>query len=493
MACDEDSRAQVIAAHGIDALEDDPELAAIARFASQLCEVPVASITIVEAERQLFLAREGIEERETPRSTSFCATTMLGKEPLVVTDASGDPRFADFAVVTGPMNLRFYAGAPLVAEDGTPLGALCVLDSVPRPDGLTPLQVEGLKVLAQCVVQRMTCNRVLLKAASDKEESQARLRTVIDSMPQIAWSSDNQGRFDYFNARWHEVTGREPPSVTAEWEPALHPDDWDAVVNEWSERLASNEVFEAQYRLLQADGTYRWVMSKGVPLIDANSDALRWYGTITDIEESHREAEARELLTGELSHRIKNIFAVISSLVSLTSRNRPEAKDYTAELSDKIRALGRAHDFVHPSSRDKGNSLHGLLEVLLQPYANNGAKTADDSSGGRVAVVGGTVPVNPRSATPLALVFHEFATNAAKYGALSVPDGKITVSIANKGDQVEIEWCETNGPEPDGNDRVGFGSRLVEMTVTSQLRGELVREMRPEGFVARLTLPITAL
>ena len=494
--CSADMRAQVLASHGLESLQDDPELARIVKFAAKLCDVPVSMVTVVETDRQWFLAREGSDERETPRSTSFCAHAMLGTDTLVVPDATKDPRFADFALVTGPENIRFYAGAPLVAADGTAIGSLCVIDVVPRPDGLEAFQIEGLETLAESVLCRMHHNRERLEAKSRLEFSETRMRTILDGVPQIAWSSDAQGRFDYFNRRWTEVTGGAEPTYAQDWEPFIHSDDWQEVLDLWKTCFKTLTPFESEYRLIQSDGSYRWVLARAVPISPSGETSMRWSGTITDMDEVYRYRESRELLALELSHRIKNIFAVVSGLISLTSRSRPEAGDFAAELNDKVRALGRAHDFVRPVDNEKGDSLHGLLSELMKPYVE-----ADED---RVTVAGDGITIGVKSATPLALVFHEFATNAAKYGALSVPGGKVSVSLArnssgeNDDEFATIEWRESGGPAPDtGNDgsakHEGFGTRLVEMTVTSQLRGQLQREMRPEGFMARLTIPLSAL
>lgn len=502
-------REKILESHGLDALQDDPEINAIVEFAAELCDTPLSTVTVVEADRQWFLSRQGTEERETPRSTSFCAHSMQGTKPLVVPDATKDPRFADFSLVTGPENIRFYAGAPLHAKDGTPIGALCVIDTVPRPEGLTSFQLKGLETLAQSVTCRMWHNRERRVAESKLETSRVRLRTILDSLAQIAWSADASGEFDYFNARWKEVTGAEPPKTAQDWGPFVHPEEFEAVLAEFLQCVKSGTPYEGRYRLKQHDGSYRWVLARARPMGSKMGSRMRWAGTVTDVDDTYRHSEKNKLLALELSHRIKNIFAVVSGLISLTSRNRPDAKIFAEELNSKIRALGRAHDFVRPVDNEMGDSLHGLLEILLKPYA--------EQASGRVTVRGDGVTIGVQSATPLALVFHEFATNAAKYGALSVPEGRVAVTLTHtdeapaeqdgdagdgtsdtkKGFAV-IEWQEIGGPTPVAGSPAdpqhqGFGTRLVEMTVTSQLRGKLEREMRPEGFMARLTLPISSL
>ncbi|WP_156494507.1 GAF domain-containing protein, partial [Erythrobacter sp. HI0019] len=107
--CDEDKRLAVLAAHGTKGMVDDPELQELVDLVAKLCDVPMAMVTVVEEGRQLFLTRTGIDARETPRPTSFCAHAMLGAEPMVVPDAREDARFTDNPLVTDEPHIRFYA------------------------------------------------------------------------------------------------------------------------------------------------------------------------------------------------------------------------------------------------------------------------------------------------------------------------------------------------------------------------------------------------
>src|SRR3569832_735175 len=151
---DESARAAVLASYDLAELRDTPELRAITDFAAALCEAPIALVSLVEEARQTFIARTGLDATETPRETSFCAQAMLGDTIMVVPDATADPRIADFSLVVGGQ-VRFYAGAPLINADGVPLGALCIIDSKPRPAGLTATQLQGLGELAANVMARL--------------------------------------------------------------------------------------------------------------------------------------------------------------------------------------------------------------------------------------------------------------------------------------------------------------------------------------------------
>ena len=478
---DEAERLRVLESFAPDALEDDPELAAIVQFAAKLCNAPVSLVSLVEDTRQRFLAREGLEERETPRDVSFCAHAMLTPELMEVRDATDDPRFADNALVTGDQSIRFYAGQPLISAEGAPLGALCAVDVNPRPEGLSEFQRQGLAVLGQAVMRRLNERRSYLRAQMLLAEREDQLRRMIEGVPQIAWSADAKGNFDYFNARWTEMTGAPPPRLAEEWRPYIHPEDADAVFAEWNRCVSANEEFEIEYRLKTADAGWLWILAQAVPVAERKGDAIRWFGTLTDIDETRQALEERDMLAKELSHRIKNIFAVVTGLAMLKARQKPEHLPFANELTDVLRALGRAHDFARPAGEQGNETLLGLLAAMFAPYT-------DDAGAPRVHVTGADAIISGRAATPFALVFHELATNSAKYGALSADKGHVELTVTDAGEHMALRWQEIGGPPvKDQGDR-GFGSRLVEMSVTGQLRGTWERHFEADGLVVDLTV-----
>jgi len=466
----------------------------IARFAGQLCDAPIALVSVVEEQFQRFLARFGTDLAETPRSQSFCAHAMHGHHVMEVPDAAADPRFADNALVTGAPHIRFYAGAPLVSRDGVPLGALCVVDDRPRA-GLTAFQREGLALLALATLGRLEERRAAREAAHTRAalaESELRFRTLADTMPQMVWSARPDGHNDYFNARWYAFTGvAEGATDGSGWAEVFHPDDRDHAWSLWRDSLANGEPYQIEYRMRRHDGIYRWVLGRALPIRDTDGEITRWFGTCTDIHEQKLALEERELISHELSHRIKNIFAVIAGLIQFTARQRPEFAPAGHDLRERVTALGRAHDFVRPHSLDarpslQRDSLHGLLAELFEPYQLAGEP--------RIAVGGLDVAIDDRAATPIALLFHELATNAVKYGALSRAEGKVTLDVAAEGETTRLVWRETGGPtivSPGTHN--GFGNQLIELSAVRQLGGEVARDWRPEGLVVAVTLPAAAL
>jgi len=323
------------------------------------------------------------------------------------------------------------------------------------------------------------------------QDSNARFRVLTDAMPQMVWATLPDGSHDYFNARWYEFTGVLAGSTDGDgWADVFHPDDRAAAWTAWSHSLATGAPYQIEYRLRHHSGAYRWVLGRALPVRDASGQIRRWIGTCTDIDEARQIAERNELLSRELSHRIKNIFAVISGLINLSARRSPEAGAFAGELQQRIAALGRVHEYVRPQlGRGEvgpdGSTLHALLRELFSPYPDQIR---------RFRIHGDDVPVDDKGATPLALIFHELATNSAKYGALSVTQGIIDIAISLKLGVLTIVWTEVDGPRissPPVED--GFGSRLTTLSAERQLGGSLTRVWNREGLVVTIGLPASGL
>jgi len=299
-------------------------------------------------------------------------------------------------------------------------------------------------------------------------------------MPQMVWSTRPDGFHDYYNARWYEFTGVPAGSTDGEgWNGMFHPDDQERAWARWRHSLETGEPYEIEYRLRHRSGDYRWTLGRALPVRDGRNAIVRWIGTCTDIHDAKMAAEQNELLSRELSHRIKNIFAVISGLIGLSSRHDPAVRGFAKQLQDRVSALGRAHEFARPHSEQSrpvlgASTLIGLLQEIFKPYP------AFDER--RISVTGDDVPIDDRGATPIALVAHELATNAAKYGALSTAEGRVKIEIVRSGAHLRITWKEHDGPPLSGPPaRSGFGTRLAEMSIERQLGGVIRRAWDPAG------------
>ena len=495
-----------------DILDTDPEQAFddVMLLAARICDAPVGMVSLAAGDRQWFKARADLDPPVIGLASSFCRHAMERPGVTLVRDAALDPRFAGDPLVTGASGFRFYAGTPLIDDQGLALGALCVFDTRPRPDGLDETQLMSLDVLARQVMALLERRRALRERRRSDEaataaveaarqvtgklaESDARFQAIADSMPQMVWSSRPDGHHDYYNARWYAFTGAAEGSPLGDaWGEMIHPEDQERARSAWRASLATGEPYEVEYRLLHHSGAYAWTLSRAMPIRNAAGAVTRWFGTGTDIAEMKRLEQAKALLSQELSHRIKNIFAVVSALLALSARQYPEAKAFARAARTRISALARAHEFVRPhteSSRPSldGTTLHAFLHDLFLPY--------DDEAGEpRVIVSGDDADFDDQAATPVALLFHELATNAAKYGALSVPEGRVILTTRRKGDRYVMSWHEQGGPPLRGvPDASGFGSSLLALSVEGQLGGSLGRSWAREGLEVTADIPATAL
>lgn len=319
--------------------------------------------------------------------------------------------------------------------------------------------------------------------------SEASFKILTDAMPQMVWSTLPDGFHDYYNKQWYEFTGVPEGSTDGEaWNGMFHPEDQERAWARWRHSLATGAPYEIEYRLRHRSGAYRWTLGRALPVRNEAGEIVRWIGTCTDIDDAKRAAEQNELLSRELSHRIKNIFAVIVGLIGLSARRDPAVQPFARELSSRVTALGRAHEFARPhsdmSKPDFGEaSLHSLLRELLTPY-----------DVARFQIEGVDTSIDDRGATPIALLFHELATNAAKYGALSEPAGAVSVSIKRDGDDIVLDWIESGGPKlMAAPTHRGFGTQLAEMAVVNQLGGAIEREWLGEGLRVLVRTPAASL
>ncbi len=318
--------------------------------------------------------------------------------------------------------------------------------------------------------------------------SEAKFKALTDALPQMVWSTKPDGAHDYFNARWYEFTGMAYGSTDGDgWNDVFHPDDRAEAFAKWRHAVATGEDYEIEYRLRHHSGEYRWTLGRALPVRDDKGQILRWIGTCTDIHESKLIAEQTELMSRELSHRIKNIFAVVAGLIGLSTPTDVSSAKFAKQLAARISALGRAHNFARPHSAysDPGRDftkLHGLIQEILMPYDMDGRV--------RCHISGTDVSVSERSATPLALVIHELATNAVKYGALANLEGEVHIVTDMRAEQVVIQWTESGGLEvPLVPERSGFGTQLSEIGIASQLGGTIERFWNRDGLQVIMTVP----
>ncbi len=203
-----------------------------------------------------------------------------------------------------------------------------------------------------------------------------------------------------------------------------------------------------------------------------------------DITERKKMEQQREVIAQELDHRIRNIFSVVNSLVCLTAPGAESVKEFKETLLRRLSTLARTQVVLRAGSPKTSD----LKDVLLDELASY---QSDDGS--NITINGPLVDVSPDAAQTLALIFHELATNSAKYGALSCDSGLVTITYACVGvgdTDVDMEWRESGGPKVLPPPRQGFGTGLIKQVVHSTFGGEVALEYLQEGFFCRMVLPM---
>ena len=235
---------------------------------------------------------------------------------------------------------------------------------------------------------------------------------------------------------------------------------------------------------VRRDGTRFWASGLMMPLLDANGQSNGFLNILRDRSETQVQAERRELLMAEMNHRVKNTFAMVQAVAAQTGRHASGVEEFQAAFASRLAALAQSHDLLITGNWEEA-PLRKLVEGALRTYCGQA---------GRVTVEGPSVMLAASLVVTLTLAFHELATNAAKYGALSVPAGSVAVTWrvtrAAKGcRQVELLWQERGGPPVRPPHRQGFGTYLLERGMT-QFGGVLRLDFQPDGLECRIAFPI---
>jgi two-component sensor histidine kinase len=219
---------------------------------------------------------------------------------------------------------------------------------------------------------------------------------------------------------------------------------------------------------------------------DPSGKFLYGVRVVQDITE-RKEAEARQkLLIDELNHRVKNTLATVQSLAAQTARGTDSPEEFRQAFEGRLIALSQAHDQLtrrHWQSAD----LRDIISGVAGPHLSRPEE--------QLGIEGEAITVSPRIALTMALVLHEMTTNATKYGALSLPEGRIEISWQierrpSKSSLLHIEWRERNGPPVEEPARPGFGSRFIQGSVTAELRGSVRMEFNPDGLRCTIDIPL---
>ncbi|ASY57498.1 sensor histidine kinase [Sinorhizobium sp. CCBAU 05631] len=479
-------RLSVLHAAAPDMTVADSDFEPLARLAASLFDAPIALVTLVDHEWEWFKAAVGTTETRARTEESFCAHAIGDRGPFLVLDASAHPVLRHNRKVAQAPFLRFYAGAPIVLG-GQAVGTVCVLDGTPRAE-IAAKQLDALQEIADAAASLLKLKdearrRALKEAALSREEQ--RLAMALDAANVGSWLWDIRSGTVAGNGAMMRMFGL-PPERTLTAKAvfgAIHPDDRGATFSKLRQAMAANEEYDGMFRI-RANG--RWLLGRGrVHDRDSRGMALTFLGMTIDVSEQQASVQRTRLLLKELNHRVKNTLAMLQSLARQTLRQTSDPAEFMTAFAGRLQAISEAHGLL--SDYEWGTiRLAELISKQLKPYVSDYAE--------QVEIHKDEVLLGPDQAVGLGLVLHELATNAVKYGSLSVPKGKIVLtarSVVEEGSAVlHLTWTEVGGPPVREPRRRGFGSLLIERSLDKIIGSSVKVEYLPAGVTALIRLPL---
>jgi two-component sensor histidine kinase len=445
-----------------------------------------AAIVLVEGGQLWFCARQGEGPETLPAAGSPWADLVNtpDAESLIVDDLPADARDGGRGG-TGVAGGRFFCGVPVFVH-GLRVGALGVVS--PRPGvAAGPGQLATLADLARLAGSLFELKdeaRVRARMAADLVKEEWRHALTLEARKVGSWVWDMRTGEVTSNDLFRRMLGLDPNR-------ALHIDDVMGRVMP-ADRAAVDAAVAAtveqgvDYAVeFRAGEQARWLIGRGrVYQRDAAGKPLVMMGVNIDVTEARESAEQMRLLLRELNHRVKNTLAMIQSLARQTLRRKPDPAEFIDAFSGRLRTLSEAHALL--SDRDwSGIGLVELLKSQVDPYVLDASE--------QLVVQGADLRLPPDQALGLGLILHELASNAVKYGALSRPDGKVTVSwseAAEPGRRIELVWKESGGPPVVKPAEAGFGTRLIERGLDKVLDSTVELSFPAEGAEAKISLPL---
>ncbi|CAO3435702.1 sensor histidine kinase [Azospirillum endophyticum] len=374
-------------------------------------------------------------------------------------------------------------------------------------DYVVKLRMERLQVVVRRALVEARDRNELADKRKALAESEARLRFALEAGRLGSWEltlSTNRLRVSSICAA---NLGLSDPAEISTYDRLLervHPDDRNHQQAMVRQAVTSGMPLDMEYRTIWHDGSVHWVQVRGRAIYDKDGKPTGLAGVSLNITDRKRAEERQLLLLEELNHRVKNTLAMVQSIAKQTLRTAPSVEVFPDAFQSRLRALAQAHDLL-TRRHWQGASLSEIAALTLEPHVH----------AGRVRVAGPPVNLTTGVAVSLHLAFHELATNAAKYGALSSESGRIDLdweiaprptslalaaasqtgtghSSCGSTNALVLRWRESGGPPVVPPTRRGFGSRLIERGLAHELEGDVALAFDPAGVRCRLVIPLSS-
>jgi PAS domain S-box-containing protein len=464
--CDRDGKPRSVLGVAIDITERKQAEAINARLAA----------IVAAADDAIFsLSPDGIILSWNPAGTrmfGYRAEEIIGQSVRLLYPAGGQAEFQQrYAQVRRGEHVRTEARH--MRKDGTSLTVSITLAPIVSADG----QVAGVSAVVRDISERRQTEQKLVETLGLLLETSSQRKLALVAGRMATFELDlERGTLTCSEEIYDQLgSGRDKPiSHLQDLEPFLNPDDLIRLRQRWKKPKAEGGIYEDEFRVIRPDGKTRWLFVRAQAFNDGHRPS-RVYGVSMDItERKEHEAHVRFLMS-EISHRSKNLLAVVQAIAAQTARASSSSADFAADFSARLKSLASSVDLL-VQQEWRGVSMKELVHSQLGHYAG----TSD-----RVVIKGPNVLLTPLSAQYLGMALHELSTNAVKYGALSGSEGHIRIGWrfgkVRDRQRFQMTWVERGGPPAAPPQHKGFGHLVIERMVAEALQGKVKLEFAAPG------------
>lgn len=428
-----------------------------------------------------------------PADTSGFATerALRSGKPVFIEDTETDPSYEIYRETTRYFGYRALHAFPIIGRGGIVLGVLALHFHVPTPADQNNLRRFDLYLRqAADFIDRCRLDDALAESARQEHARAAQLEALMDATPAGVWIAHDK---DFKRMTGNKAAMRllgfndDRPVANQVAEPANLPMTFFAAgqplpIEDLPLRRAARgekvQDFEEEVRF--EDGTSRYLFGNAVPLLNRDGGVEGAISAFVDITERKKAEQQQQVLIAELNHRVKNTLATVLAIQQQTFKRAASLEEARKTFEARVMALASAHTRLADSDWS-GVALRTLLEQAISIFRKNLENAT---------LRGPPLVMNAKAALSLALAFHELATNAAKYGALSLPDGQLSVSWCRGASHVSVRWSERNGPTVTAPSKKGFGHTFLEKGLIYDLGARFEIAFEPCGVDCVIELPI---
>jgi PAS domain S-box-containing protein len=429
-----------------------------------------------------------------PKSLA-CGLAAWSGQPVITPDVEDEPRWKPWLWLAREFHYRGCWSFPVETSAGKIVGTFAMYFKTPRrPTARDRELITSLTHSASIIISHD-------EAAQARKDHQQQQRLLVDELniretslqealtagAVIAYEWDPSTDLVRRSNNAAQILGYDPqqPRDATSFLARLHPDDLPRLKALWRITNPDSPSYSITYRFLHLDGRELWLQDTARAEFDPAGKLARVKGMLHDVTERKRAEEHQKILMAELDHRVKNVLARVDAVADSTCRSSGSIAEFTRSYKGRLQSMAIAHTLLSQTGWRGGADLTTLVREQLAPYA----------AGANTTIVGADIKLGASATQALAMVLHELVTNAVKYGALSIPGGRVSVSWerklnGNAATNLVLVWREVGGPPVAPETRSGYGTDLIRSLIPHELGGSVDLALAPDGVCCRIEFPL---